>query len=412
MGARGQQPPKPPAKPTQDFKSPPRDPNERRRTQIRAAQRAYRARNQAESATLKRRLAQLEKALEEISQGVVSLSDSLVQSDVLRSYPQVADRLRDTVETCLALAKSGDEDLQLQVQERDETTQPASVQTQSGRRSPQTPQRSIPSMPAPAPILPNRYLSPTWFTSSPFPFPYPYRSSSTNAFSTTRFEDKAGTMAMPIPHFIETIRLASLHHGLRLLDDPSIPLTILARPFRLLLPLVPRETITLFFRARLQARLAKQQPHHFAEIPFFQLGGAGTHYVNGFVSNAKRNEMYSGFGYEGWDVVEAGFGGEGAGAGEGEGPLSAFSPQIREELDGEWFDLNDLEGFLLERGVALGVVSSASTSAGDGEGAGDGDQVVNVVDLTAELLRKAICLGHSPGFRRKDVEAAIGHPQR
>ncbi|KAL4869839.1 hypothetical protein BDV12DRAFT_196062 [Aspergillus spectabilis] len=357
---------------------PAKNSDERRRTQIRTAQRAYRARNQATVIALKRRLAQLENALEEISKGVVSLSDSMVQLQVLNSYPQIADGLRETVETCLALARYSEEDEKpAQGQENVDYSR----HDEESRESRESRQRSLYNKGIPpSPILPNIYfrtstegLDAAWFTRNPFPFRPEF----------------PGAATMGIPAFIEHIRIACLYHGFRILNDPSIPVDILARPFRLLLPLVPRDTIATFFQSRLHARLAKAQPERHSEIPFFHLGGAGTHYRDGFISNAKRNEQYPQ--YAGYSIID------------GDGPLSAFSPPIREELDGEWFDLNDLEGYLLEKRVCLVMVASTAT--------GSELEAVNAVHLTAELLRKAICLGHSPGFRRRDVEAAINSPR-
>ncbi|KAL5332147.1 hypothetical protein BJX70DRAFT_404919 [Aspergillus crustosus] len=392
----------------------------RRRTQIRTAQRAYRARNQAQVSTLKHRVAQLENALEDISKGVVSLSDSLVQLQVLSSHPQVADGLRDTVETCLALAQCGEEDDEPLNEHRHSAESSSSRQVLPSNRStgmgvPAALPLPITSTSTNSNIYSSKYthaLSAAWFAHHPFPFnPDTYTATATDP------TPSSPNRTMAIPTFIENIRIASLYHGFRLLNDPSIPLTILARPFRLLLPLVPRDNITSFFQARLNARLAKRAPEKNAEIPVFQLGGAGTHYRDGlgFVSNQKRNELYLDYG--GWDVIHHSHDhdrpGDGDVGGTGHGhehehehePLSAFSPSIREELDGEWFDLNDLEGFLLERGVCLIMVTPRTGSVRDGS-------AVDVVNLTAELLRKAICLGHSPGFRKRDVEAALRSPQR
>ncbi|KAL3467929.1 hypothetical protein BJX64DRAFT_80468 [Aspergillus heterothallicus] len=327
---------------------------EKRRLQVRMAQRAYRARNQAQTAMLQRRITQLEAALEQMGSAVVSFSDALVQSQVLVSFPQLTDPLREMVATCLSLAETSDE--------AREGPPLFSPQPQVSQNEPQR-QHHSPS------ISPN-------LSSNRDPFHDPYSSTILSAF-TLNTQD---TPTMDVPSFIEQLRIACLYRGFLMLNNPSIPLDLLWRPFRLLLTLVPRDTITSFFHARLVARLNKQPPVAFAEIPFFQLGGAGTHYPELYLPTQHMRD---------WDSSTV------------SSPLSAFSPQVQEELEGEWFDMHDLAGYLREKEVYLvpptrveGVRPAAR-------------RAIKALDLSAALTRNAICLGHSPGFRRSDVESAI-----
>ncbi|KAL2814113.1 hypothetical protein BJX63DRAFT_420913 [Aspergillus granulosus] len=320
---------------------------EKRRMQVRMAQRAYRARNQAQAATLQRRIIQLETALEQIGSAVVSFSDALTQSQVLTSFSQLTDPLREMVATCLRLAGASDEAIET-------SPQPQTVSTNETQHSPNI----------------NYSLSP-----SRDPFHETYRLTILSAFAP---RDRDTNPTMDVPSFIEQLHIACLYQGFLMLNSPSIPLDMLWRPFRLLLTLVPRDTITSFFRACLVARLNKRPPQAFAEIPFFQLGGAGTHYPELYLPTQHSRE---------WEASMV------------SSPLSAFSPEVQEELEGEWFDVHDLAGYLHEKGVLLvpptqGEVRSAR-------------RTVKALDFIAALIKNSICLGHSPGFRRSDVENAI-----
>ncbi|KAF3384390.1 hypothetical protein F1880_002354 [Penicillium rolfsii] len=86
-----------------------REKKERRREQVRLAQRAYRARNEANTIALKQRIAQLESALEAQSKAVVLLSNLLEEDPVVMSHPHIADRLRETVKICLNSAMYSEE---------------------------------------------------------------------------------------------------------------------------------------------------------------------------------------------------------------------------------------------------------------------------------------------------------------
>ncbi|KAJ0418537.1 hypothetical protein BJY00DRAFT_177970 [Aspergillus carlsbadensis] len=319
-----------------------KDSREKRRMQVRMAQRAYRARNQAQTATLQRRISQLESALEQMGSAVVSFSDALVQSGVLTSFPNLADPLRGMVATCLSLAEANEQ---------------AGDESSHG-----SPNETRPSLGIEYSLSPNRDV-----------FRDAYSSTMLSGLS----PDTKDT-PIDVPDFIEQLRIACLYRGFVMLNNPRIPLELLWRPFRLLLTLVPRDTITSFFHARLEARLNKRQPEAFTEIPFFQLGGAGTHYPELYLP-AEHSRA--------WETSTA------------SSPLSAFSPEVQGELQGEWFDMHDLAGYLREKEVYL--VSPMQEEIPPAR------RTVKVVDFTSALVEKSICLGHSPGFRRSDVERAI-----
>lgn len=327
------------------------------------AQRAYRARNQANMTALTRRVAQLETALERMSQAVVSFSDDLVQSDAVVVYPNLADRLRDTVETCLSVAKYGEE----------------------GNHPEQSRESAGYSMEVPPSLHPS-------LSSNTEDFLATYRSGQIYASG-----PDAGN-SIDVPQFIEHLRISCLHRGLVLLNNPSVSIDSLKRPFRLLLPLVPRETITAFFNARLHARLNRTQPEQFSEIPFFYLGGAGTHYLEPFSAGESRERAMG-------------------------GAYSSALAEVPAELDGEWFDVHDLKRYLQEKEVYLTIspagneirplprraINAFDFTAGETGliSHEDGKRLRKASLTSLALIDRCICLGHSPGFRRRDVEWAV-----
>ncbi|KAL4762139.1 uncharacterized protein BDW70DRAFT_33120 [Aspergillus foveolatus] len=193
----------------------------------------------------------------------------------------------------------------------------------------------------------------------------------------------AGAATIEAAVFAKQLRISCLYQGFLLLKNPSVPLEALKRPFRLLLPVVPRETITSFFHACLQARLNNKQPDRYSDIPYFRLGGAGTHYSGVVVSS--QNQTESGPKQDSREIRI-------------HDTLSAFSPDAQRDLDGDWFDLFDLVGYLRAHGVALSMAPPVEVTA---------YRTVNAVDFAAALVEKGICLGHSPGFKKSDVEVAI-----
>ncbi|KAJ5690349.1 hypothetical protein N7462_004741 [Penicillium macrosclerotiorum] len=77
---------------------------ERRRKQIRLAQRAYRLRNVTNIERLKGRIVQLEAAVRKMSDSVTSFCDSTLQSGDLAAQPDLTIRLHEMLEICLASA--------------------------------------------------------------------------------------------------------------------------------------------------------------------------------------------------------------------------------------------------------------------------------------------------------------------
>lgn len=177
--------------------------------------------------------------------------------------------------------------------------------------------------------------------------------------------ERDGTRIVEAPVFVQHLRITCLYQGFLVLKNPSVPLNALRRPFRLLLSLVTRETITSFFYTCLYARLNNNQPDRWNEIPFFKLGGAGTHYREAFPSSQSETET-RGSEQQHFPVEN--------------GALSAFSPEAQEELDGDWFDIWDLAGYLQSERIALSTAPPTENTT---------YRKVNALDFTAGEARRS-----------------------
>ncbi|KAL6230666.1 hypothetical protein BDW75DRAFT_222046 [Aspergillus navahoensis] len=333
------------------------NPDERRRTQIRLAQRAYRSRKEANVSFLKNRLSLLETALEKISSSVLSFSGEVILSGALKTHPNLTYPLRDTVQTCLTLVKEATSD------NADQETLEALPQSEESFSSSAADTATYLSPGIPR----DRVMTSTPTTDAVW-----------NLADIEWPKDLPGIPAdmshMDVSVFIERLLFTCLYQGFLALADQSIPTTRLEAPFRLLLSRMDRNRILSYFSAALHARVTQQRLEEWADIPFFSLGGAGTHYprpTSSIPSTIVRD------------------------------PLAAFSTAIKEELDGDWFDIQDLEGYLREKRVHLRESPPVSKRRSPAQAS------VNVARLLPALVNKAVCLGGTPGFRRRDVDKAL-----
>lgn len=295
------------------------------------AQRAYRARNEAHTRALEQRVARLEQALERTGQAVISFTDVLVGARVLGSHQQITHRLRDTVKTCLNSAMYGDDCLEDVAYSNPPETSLIAHTSIVQQTCAEDEREEWP--------LSNDHAGLSVLSRSPLLPSVP-----------------DGATMIEVPVFVDHLRIACLYQGFLLLNNASVPLEALKRPFRLLLSLVTRETITSYFHACLYARLNDKQPDRCSSIPCFRLGGAGTHYPEVIASNQIES------GSEQYDPPKI------------HGALSAFSPEAQKDLDGEWFDLSDLVGFLRAEGTTFSMAPPVEDTA---------HRTVNAVDFTA-----------------------------
>ncbi|KAJ5813209.1 hypothetical protein N7447_010232, partial [Penicillium robsamsonii] len=341
------------------------EPEDRRRMQIRLAQRAYRSRQQATITDLNNRVSQLETIVDQMSLTVLSFSDQIVQSGVLESYSDLTAHLHDTMKTFISLASEASPGHETQVPD-------------VPSHSEDLPQPSSPDpIPAPSPNI---------------PLPSPPNHSGSDHFTSDAFShtfQSTGVPVIELPEFIKRLNLACLYQGNLALCDQSIGLDRLQRPFGFLFTMMNRERLTTYFKARLDAEVSQKPLDGWEEVPFFSLGSAGTHYPRLLMQSQAAGHSFRG--YHEWDTVQD--------------PLSLVSPDIQEQLRGNWFDLQDLEGFLREKDVNLLLGSEKPNQVSPTKTA------INIARLVPELISRGICLGRTPGFQCDDVEKALQHAE-
>ncbi|KAJ5492683.1 hypothetical protein N7539_001429, partial [Penicillium diatomitis] len=339
---------------------------ERRRIQTRMAQRAYRSRQQASVEGLKSRISLLETSIERMSSAMLSFSEQLVQSGVLRSHSTLTANLRDTMKIFLTMASGGSLDDEIRV--------------------PVDSNKTIDSLPASQQLTINR-------PSSNIPFHLPLdgtKLSHPNSAVLPYTVNSPGMPILEVSAFSKRLLLAALYQGYLALCNPSISLDQLQRPFGLIFSMMNRERLTSYFKAELYAQVSQKPLDGWEEVPFFRLGGAGTHYPDGdtgaFIPH-----------YQRWGTVED--------------PLSLVTVDSRKQLEGDWFNLQDLEGYLRDKNVLL------VASAGEPTRRSKVQTNINVslslvlseyIILTfVALISRGVCLGRTPGFQRDDVEEAL-----
>ncbi|KAK2764290.1 hypothetical protein FQN54_008982 [Arachnomyces sp. PD_36] len=340
------------------------DPEERRRTQIRVAQRAYRNRQQATIKSLNNRVAHLETILENMSLTVLSFSDQLVQSGVLESYFGLTVNLRDTMKKFISLASEASADGGTHVP--DETSQSA-VSSQSSVSGAMT--HPLPNISSPEPLDYGRLHN---FTNSGFPHTLTPPANS----------------GMDLPDFIAKLNMEALEQSYMALCNESIGMDQLRRHFGLVFSIFNREHLASYFKAVLHAQVSQKPLDGWDGVPFFRLGGAGTHHL-GPSSLQGQNASLAYHRHQRCSVVED--------------PLSLVTADLQEQLKGEWFDLHDMEGFLRDKDVLL-LLDTDEPRKGSSR---NPKPIINVARLIPALLSRGVCLGRTPGFQREDVEEAL-----
>ena len=223
--------------------------------------------------------------------------------------------------------------------------------------------------------------------------------------------------------FTESLYRTCAENGYRLVCNDTVTNEEMQPQFGLVLQTVSREQIRLYFERVLQMKPCN--PVHDRRFPFISLGGAGTHFPSAGQDSCSSNLLLFR---------------------ETNGVLAIPS-------DEDWFDIKDMEGFLMEQGIKTeenyraSVTSSSRTNSNpsvrpglllpSGNIVGSSDlnihsqstcsNVVMVLDeatvidsmlnrqahagfftnFALELSRLCICLGCVAGFRRSDVETLI-----
>ncbi|KAL2003393.1 hypothetical protein VTN02DRAFT_4039 [Thermoascus thermophilus] len=92
---------------------------ERRRTQIRLAQRAYRLRKETTISALNQRVTELEQTIKEMNKTFLAFNDQVMESGLLAAQPELAQQLQCTTERFLSLANQAVPSLDCESSTRD-----------------------------------------------------------------------------------------------------------------------------------------------------------------------------------------------------------------------------------------------------------------------------------------------------
>lgn len=293
--------------------------------QIRLAQRAYRSRQQASITSLNHRIGQLETILDKMSSTVLSFSGQLVQSGALEGYPDITTRLHDTMKTFVSLASEANADGETNASYVSPPSEHPSVQLTEGQEK--NPSRSL--LAGPMTGLPSSITSSSTMDYNEYHL--------IPGSIVPRTFESPRISVVTVPEFIERLGLECLNQGYLALCNPSISLDNLRRSFGFCLTIMNRERLISYFRAELHAQINSMPLDEWDFIPFFSLGCAGTHYP-------QSSSQFQGAGHPLRRYSESN---------TVKDPLPWLPPDIQGELEGDWFDMQDLEGFLREKDVQL-----------------------------------------------------------
>ncbi|EAS28966.3 uncharacterized protein CIMG_07712 [Coccidioides immitis RS] len=352
-------------------------PADRRRRQIRIAQRAYRSRKEATIASLNERVEQLECTVDEMNKTFLAFNDDALKSGVLSAQPELAQRLRSATQRFIKLASeiSQDDAPQEDAQSGNAATMEAPNNEQcslnaSGNNprpdytEPETLIASYANVPATHATIPIcshiATLPDVWDTSMASNHFFNYKSWCDEE-SQSPLKSSAFIPRQPSPHhrytycFQETSFSRRLHRrclefGYSALTDPSFNEERLYRKFKFTFSLAKRDRVAHMFSTLLQRKAG--EPLEFWNKPFFYIGKAGMHYP---YQDEFGNVIFP----PNMHPPERAF-----------GPLpfhNAERPHQFKSLDelieaigfgGDWFDCHDVEGYLLEKGIKLSSLSS------------------------------------------------------
>lgn len=308
--------------PSLTFLGSPNSSVKRRRKQIRLAQRAYRQREKTVLSKYESRIAELEMSICTIDKRICSLGKALTKSGVLAPYTDLQAQVLETLAACKALAE------ETGASSEGEHPTPATQNEVSpiflgGDHGTQAPSSVLQLQES---LHPRQSLSPR-ATISLLGTPEPLGAGSPLLFESP--VNASAVSTVDLPFFIRQVRLACAYHAFISLRNSSVGLEDLRRKFRFLLSMMSRENLTSYFEACVLSKLHPERMLEFEELPFFRVGGAGCHFINSSQGP-----------YETHFPIR-------------EDPLRDFSSSVQREMDGKWYDIRDLEGFIREKKVYL-----------------------------------------------------------
>ncbi|KAH2643212.1 hypothetical protein KXW54_005247 [Aspergillus fumigatus] len=323
-----------------------------RRSQVRRAQRTYRLKKEAAFRDATARAEQLQARMRTVIEEMTRLSEVAAEAQLHLSHPDIyasLERLQGIVADAYSPIEAGapvepspDSSGQVQL---------ISAQVQAPRQYP------------PTPPLPTRQH--------------------TYAFQEVRFARR--------------LQRYCLEHAFRLYVDFRSDPREIHRVFRLVPCVRDRGKTQPRFRQLLMG--GRADPLEVPSLPFYTVGGAGTHFPD---VDEEGNAIYPAnsrmprrvLGVLPWPEL---------GTKGGEEALEAYG------LGGEWFDSRDVEGYLKLHGVDVngGLFPTLHVAGGAAETDRSRSFVLDVDGFFSRLLSGLVILGRAPGFRKTDVRRAF-----
>lgn len=128
------------------------------------------------------------------------------------------------------------------------------------------------------------------------------------------------TCLVDLAQLIHQLRLAYTYHAYISLRSSSVRLEDLRGKCRFLLSILTRKELTSYFEASIQARIYPERMTKWQSLPFFAVGGAGTHYLpSSQPISVSRNAFQE---YQSQPPIR-------------ENASSEISPEGQEEMDGK-----------------------------------------------------------------------------
>ncbi|KAM5466253.1 hypothetical protein MauCBS54593_005988 [Microsporum audouinii] len=367
---------------------------ERRRTQIRLAQRAYRMRKETAISSLSQRVTELETNMQEMREAILALNNEAMRSGALLLYPRLAQLLKTTAKRVISLAPEASDGNKSpgNISEPNEIEpQPATMTEEASHvaldSTPETQVSGESSQNIPdkmfylnhEPVPSKRENGFIYMNALPPSAGQLYGPTGSNAISTINIPSVSNSCpegaefsvcTIPSPRsngaylfncdlpftysyqestFARRLHRRSLEYGYTLLTNPGTRPEHLARKFRLTFYLTLRNLLPNSFTTLLQR--SAREPLEFLEKPHYCLGGAGMHYPrrDGLGNDVFPPNMQS---------LDRLFGALISRLGETEKFKNVEEFIEKMGLGGTWFDCHDVEGYLKTKGIHLGNLST------------------------------------------------------
>ncbi|OJJ05008.1 hypothetical protein ASPVEDRAFT_829036 [Aspergillus versicolor CBS 583.65] len=349
-----------------------------RRAQIRYAQRTYRHKKDVMYRNMETRLAELERTMGRLSDSIADFHDMAVESDLHVTHPHLFDHLSVTLSyakrmtTGVQNESSKDLDRPSTIPTKTNSTNPSSFGYIVNRSDDTECDINLND-------IQNLTAEPNLPQTTQVYWSLPGSSSHTYSFQ----ESDPSRM----------LQRYCLEYIYRLFSDPRSDPGEFYRVFRLVPCVKYKEKMGRYLFCLV--RSDSDQPLEFPALPFYCIGGAGTHYPE--VKDGKA--VYPEHMRLPRRVLAT------VASLCSDEDISSVDRQkllMLAGLDGTWLDSRDVIGYLKEKGV-LDRDDQKSTP----EGAEQVSWTLDIEGFFQAILANMVVLGRSPGFRFIDVEAAF-----